>query len=511
MDAVVRPGSAASACSASAVAELVERRALPGVDLAVVLGQLDREAAVDEPAERAAGLELGQLAVVADEHQLAADRRDVRRAARASCRVGTMPASSTTSTHRSRQRAERVAQVAEQRGDARAADAGAVLELARGAPRDGHAEHRMPGGLPRLARGAERERLAGPGLADHHARPRRRRGRAARPSAAARPTASAAPRPQPATGRSPRDAGARCARGGDLVDEPLLEREQLRGRVDAARRVDRQQPPIAPPERLALASRAGSSATACGEARNRSAAASIARASTRAPAGSRSHSAWTTSRRENVDARCVSPVGEASSAKIRCHVRVVERAAAWTRPSSRSSSSWSKPSSAARVPPLRDQLIDRERRRPSACRVASAAASAARGPDVPRSRQRRLDLRAPAAERPQHRLRHADDLGDPVADRRPLDPERPGQLRAQHRLVDEARRPRVRVQPPAIQRRPAPVRPTAEVRDQDVRVQLRITRARRAVPERRRHQPGGRLDHQRRHGRAGPPPPSAPR
>ena len=59
----------------AAVAEVVERGALPGVDLAVVLGQLDREAAVDEPAERAAGLELGQLAVIADEHQLAADRR----------------------------------------------------------------------------------------------------------------------------------------------------------------------------------------------------------------------------------------------------------------------------------------------------------------------------------------------------------------------------------------------------------------------------------------------------
>ena len=84
----------------AAVAELVERRALPRVDLAVVLGQLDREAAVDEPAERAAGFELGQLPVIADEHQLAADRRGgVEQLA--SCRVGTIPASSTTSTHRS--------------------------------------------------------------------------------------------------------------------------------------------------------------------------------------------------------------------------------------------------------------------------------------------------------------------------------------------------------------------------------------------------------------------------
>ena len=74
VDAVVRL-VAGERLLGAAVAELVERGALPRVDLAVVLGQLDREAAVDESAERAAGFELGQLAVIADEHQLAADRR----------------------------------------------------------------------------------------------------------------------------------------------------------------------------------------------------------------------------------------------------------------------------------------------------------------------------------------------------------------------------------------------------------------------------------------------------
>ncbi len=55
----------------AAVTEVIERAALPSVALAVVLGQLDRQPAVHEAAEGAAGLELGQLAVIADQHELA--------------------------------------------------------------------------------------------------------------------------------------------------------------------------------------------------------------------------------------------------------------------------------------------------------------------------------------------------------------------------------------------------------------------------------------------------------
>ena len=159
-------------------------------------------------------------------------------------------------------------------------------------------------------------------------------------------------------------------------------------------------------------------------------------------------------------------------------------------------------------PPVRDQLIDRERRALDLPGRQSGGLGRARA-RRPALGQRRLDLRAPAAERPQHRLRDTDQLGDPVADRQPLQPESPGELRAQDRLVDEARRPRVRVQPPAIQRRPAPVRAAAEVRDQDVGVQLRIPGPRGAMPKRRRHQPAGPARPQPRHGRGGPPPPNA--
>ena len=42
-----------------AVTQLVECPAFPGLVLAAVLGQLDRDAAVDERAEGSAGLELG--------------------------------------------------------------------------------------------------------------------------------------------------------------------------------------------------------------------------------------------------------------------------------------------------------------------------------------------------------------------------------------------------------------------------------------------------------------------
>ena len=126
--------------------------------------------------------------------------------------------------------------------------------------------------------------------------------------------------------------------------------------------------------------------------------------------------------------------------------------------------------------------------------MASAAASAARAPDVPRSAsaasisaRRRLNARSTAR-------------GTPSISAMPLrtgvhsTPSVARQLAAQHRLVDELAAPRVRVEPPAVERRPAPVGAAPEVRDDDVRVQLRIAGARRAVAERRGDEPVGRHD-----------------
>ena len=63
--------------------------------------------------------------------------------------------------------------------------------------------------------------------------------------------------------------------------------------------------------------------------------------------------------------------------------------------------------------PVRDQLIDRE------LALLGLPGRERRGLGRARARraalgERRLDLRAPAAERPQHRLRDADQIGDPV-------------------------------------------------------------------------------------------------
>ena len=148
--------------------------------------------------------------------------------------------------------------------------------------------------------------------------------------------------------------------------------------------------------------RAGSSATACGEARNRSVAASIARASTNAPAGSA-----LAQRLEDIAARerrhaSRQPGRRGELGEDPLPLRIVER---------RSVDAAEQPLELVVVeaelgrsdPPVRDELVDREvaalglpgreRRRLGRARTRR-----------PALRQRRLDLRAPAAERPQHRL-----------------------------------------------------------------------------------------------------------
>ena len=51
-------------------ARVIERPALPDLRLTLVVDQLDGESARDEGAEGAAGLDLGELAVIADQHEL---------------------------------------------------------------------------------------------------------------------------------------------------------------------------------------------------------------------------------------------------------------------------------------------------------------------------------------------------------------------------------------------------------------------------------------------------------
>ena len=464
------PGSAASACSARPSRSSSSALALPGVDLAAVLGQLDREAAVDEPAERAAGLELGQLAVIADEHELAADRCDVaRRAARAAASGPCPPRRPRARTVRQRRVA---AQVGEQRGDARARGCPRPVSSSRAARRaTATPEHRIAR-RPATPRARRRARTSCPSR-PCRPRPRRRRrpGRAARPSRRCSAESVGRARPPLAPARSPADAGAGAVRAGDLADEPLLEREQLRRRVDAARSrsIGSSRPSRAPDTPRPRPRAAAAARPRCGEARNRSAAASIARASTCAPAGSAlaqrlDDVAARERRRALASARSAPP----SSAKIRCH-SASSSAGTWTRPSSRSSS-----------------LVRRGRARPRAPatprrarRSSSVAASCAAGSPAPRPRPRagptsRAASSAASISARRRLNARSTGSGTPAISAIPLrtgihsTPSSRVSSRAQHRLVDEARRPRVRVEPPAVERRPAPVRAAAEVRDEDV-------------------------------------------
>ena len=99
-------------------------------------------------------------------------------------------------------------------------------------------------------------------------------------------------------------------------------------------------------------------------------------------------------------------------------------------------------------------------------------------------------LRAPLRERAQRRLGDAGDLRHPVHRLAPLHPERAGQLEAQLRLVQIAGSEPVALQQRlAVERAPDAVGAARHVRDDHVRMQMRILRPRGAVLVRGRDEP----------------------
>ena len=103
-----------------------------------------------------------------------------------------------------------------------------------------------------------------------------------------------------------------------------------------------------------------------------------------------------------------------------------------------------------------------------------------------------LDLHPPAGERPQRPLRDPGNVGDPPADRGPLDPETTGQLLSELRLVQIADRLRPSIERAGVECRPPLVlRREHQIRNKDVRVEMRIPGTRSPVAERRRHEPLG--------------------
>ena len=102
----------------------------------------------------------------------------------------------------------------------------------------------------------------------------------------------------------------------------------------------------------------------------------------------------------------------------------------------------------------------------------------------------------PGRERPHRLLRHPDQVRHPLDRLRPLQPKPPGELVPQLGLVEVAGGEPVGAQDRlAVERPPLAIRRAGHVGDDHVRVQMRVLRARGAMPERRRHEPLAVLAH----------------
>jgi hypothetical protein len=233
---------------ASAVAQLVERLALPSVHLADVVAELDRDAALDESAERAAGPKFGKLAMVADENELAARVLHVIEQLRQISRRH-RPGLVDDQHAARRQAVDAESNVVKQRGDARALDARSVAQLRRGSPRHRDAEHGLSAPLPCLARGRQSEGLARTGLAgdDRNAIAVEADPLDERPLVVRQ---SRATTDRPPNGQLGCNSGACVSRVHDAVDETLLERELLRSRIEDQLAARRHQPPVTAAEAL---------------------------------------------------------------------------------------------------------------------------------------------------------------------------------------------------------------------------------------------------------------------
>ena len=93
------------------------------------------------------------------------------------------------------------------------------------------------------------------------------------------------------------------------------------------------------------------------------------------------------------------------------------------------------------------------------------------------------DLAAAVAERPPQGLRDARDIGVAMADLLEQEPQRPGQLVAQDRLVHEAGRARLAVEVASVERCPTAVGPLGQVGQKNMGMKGGIAEATGAVPE----------------------------
>ena len=144
--------------------EVVDRVALAGVALSEVVCELGGVETVGEASERSAGADLGELAVITDEHNLRLGASGVGEKSRE------LPCADhggfVDDDHRVA--AERFAvEVTEQPVEGATRDAGSFFELRRGACGERGADHSVAGLHPGLTREAKRGGLARSGDADH--------------------------------------------------------------------------------------------------------------------------------------------------------------------------------------------------------------------------------------------------------------------------------------------------------------------------------------------------------
>src|SRR5207244_2114800 len=137
-----------------AVAELGQGVAFPAFSLPAVLGELDGVKAGGEGGEGAAGFDLGELVVVADEDDLGAVAPGVVE------EPGELAGADHGRFVDDEDAAGREAggvgpfEVGQESGQGGGGDAGAVLEFGGGPGGEGGAEHPVAGGLPGVAGGA---------------------------------------------------------------------------------------------------------------------------------------------------------------------------------------------------------------------------------------------------------------------------------------------------------------------------------------------------------------------
>ena len=378
-------------------------------------------------------------------------------------------------------------ELVQQRGEARARDPGTLLKAARGAPRQRSADHRVAARLPRLARDVERIRLAGPGLADHDrdarsvaGQPPHHRGLLGGERGPARDRAF--------DGTGAGDAGSGVLSVVGVPQDPALELEQLGRRVRPLLGQHAHDPAVAASQdvrpRGPLAHRQHDGAVGAQEAVGE-----ILDVARRHVGAGRQLLAEPLDRLAPRERRAPmresrrpgEPLGRPllELGVDRGRPRPVEQTADPLRAQAEAGGA---------LAPLGHELLGRDP-------VVLAPARVERG-DLRRSGARRaaalelgLDVGAAAAERAERLRRHAGDVRDPVADRAPLDAQLARELGAQPSLVEVAGGLGVRVQPAAVERRPAPIRAEREVGDEHVGVQLRVAGARGAMHERRGDQP----------------------